>query len=63
MYKNEYNLKDSGLGMEWEMMQGTKFNMLWAHKLGINHGRRADGTNFDRTNTTDMLRFGFTQQF
>ena len=63
VYKNEYNLKDAGLGMEWEMMQGTKFNMLWAHKLGINHGRRTDGTNFDRTNTTDMLRFGFTQQF
>jgi len=63
IYKNEYNLKDTGLGMEWEMMRGTKFNMLWAHKLGINHGRRSDGTNFDRTNTTDMLRFAFTQQF
>ena len=63
VYKNEYNLKDAGLGMEWEAMQGTKFNILWAHKLGINHGRRSDGTNFDRTNTTDMLRFSFTQQF
>ena len=63
VYKNEYNLKDTGLGMEWEALPNTKFNMLWAHKLGINHGRRTDGTNFDRTNTTDMLRFGFTQQF
>ena len=62
-YKNEYNLKDVGLGIEWEVIQGTKFNMLWAHKLGANHGRRSDGTNFDKTNTTDMLRFGFTQQF
>jgi len=63
VYKNEYNLKDAGLGMEWEVMSNTKVNMLWAHKLGNNHGRRTDGTNFDRTNTTDMLRFGFTQQF
>ncbi len=63
VYKNEYNLKDTGLGMEWEALPNTKFNMLWAHKLGINHGRRTDGTNFDKTNTTDMLRFGFTQQF
>jgi hemolysin activation/secretion protein len=62
-YKNEYNLKDTGLGAEWEILQGTKINMLWAHKLGINHGRRNDGTNFDRTNMNDMLRFGFTQQF
>lgn len=62
-YKNEYNLKDVGIGMELEVMQGTKFNMLWAHKLGSNHGRRSDDTNFDKTNTTDMLRFGFTQQF
>lgn len=62
-YKNEYNLKDAGLGLEWELMPNTKVNMLWAHKLGINHGRRSDGTNFDRTNTTDMFRFGFTQQF
>ncbi len=62
-YKNEYNLKDAGIGMELEVMQGTKFNILWAHKLGSNHGRRSDGTNFDKTNTTDMLRFGFTQQF
>ena len=62
-YKNEYNLKDTGLGIEWEVIQGTKFNMLWAHKLGTNHGRRSDDTNFDKTNTTDMLRFGFTQQF
>ena len=61
--KNEYNLKDTGLGLEFEAMPNTKFNMLWAHKLGTNHGRRSDGTNFDRTNTTDMLRFGFTQQF
>ena len=61
--KNEYNLKDIGLGLEFEAMPNTKFNMLWAHKLGTNHGRRSDGTNFDRTNTTDMLRFGFTQQF
>ena len=50
-------------GIEWEVIQGTKFNMLWAHKLGTNHGRRSDDTNFDKTNTTDMLRFGFTQQF
>jgi len=63
VYKNEYNLKDTGLGLEWEAMPRTKLNMLWAHKLGINHGRRTDGTNFDRTNTKDMLRFGFTQQF
>lgn len=63
VYKNEYNLKDTGLGMEWEVMSNTKVNMLWAHKLGNNHGRRTDGTNFDRTNTTDMLRFGFAQQF
>ena len=63
VYKNEYNLKDTGLGMEWEVMSNTKVNMLWAHKLGTNHGRRSDGTNFDKTNTTDMLRFGFTQQF
>lgn len=63
VYKNEYNLKDTGLGLEWEAMPNTKFNMLWAHKLGTNHGRRSDGTNFDRTNTTDMLRFSFTQQF
>ena len=62
-YKNEYNLKDTGLGMEFEVMKGTKLNMLLAHKLGTNHGRRSDGTNFDKTNTTDMLRFGFTQQF
>jgi hemolysin activation/secretion protein len=62
-YKNEYNLKDAGLGMELEIMRGSKLNMLWAHKLGTNHGRRSDGTNFDKTNTTDMLRFGFTQQF
>jgi len=62
-HKNEYNLKDVGIGMELEVMQGTKFNMLWAHKLGSNHGRRSDDTNFDKTNTTDMLRFGFTQQF
>jgi len=62
-YKNEYNLKDAGLGMELEVMKGAKFNMLWAHKLVTNHGRRSDGTNFDKTNTTDMLRFGFTQQF
>lgn len=62
-YKNEYNLKDTGLGVEWEVMSNTKVNILWAHKLGTNHGRRSDGTNFDRTNTTDMLRFGFTQQF
>jgi hypothetical protein len=45
------------------MIQGTKINILWAHKLGNNHGRRNDGTNFDRTNMNDMLRFGFTQQF
>jgi hemolysin activation/secretion protein len=62
-YKNEYNLKDTGLGAEWEVFQGTKINMLWAHKLGINHGRRNDGTNFDRTNMNDMLRFGFVQEF
>jgi hemolysin activation/secretion protein len=62
-YKNEYNLKDTGLGAEWGMIQGTKINILWAHKLGNNHGRRNDGTNFDRTNMNDMLRFGFTQQF
>ena len=62
-YKNEYNLKDTGLGVEWEAIPGTKLSMLWAHKLGINHGRRSDDTNFDKTNTTDMLRFGFTQQF
>ena len=60
---NNRSLKDAGLGIEWEVMQGTKFNMLWAHKLGTNHGRRSDDTNFDKTNTTDMLRFGFTQQF
>ena len=63
VYKNEYNLKDTGLGMEWEVLQNTKLNLLWAHKLGTNHGRRSDGTNFDKTNTTDMLRFGFVQQF
>ena len=63
VYKNEYNLKDTGLGMEWEVFQNTKLNLLWAHKLGTNHGRRSDGTNFDKTNTTDMLRFGFVQQF
>jgi hemolysin activation/secretion protein len=62
-YKNEYNLKDTGLGVEWGMLQDTKINILWAHKLGNNHGRRNDGTNFDRTNMNDMLRFGFTQQF
>ena len=33
-------------------------------KVRVNYsGSLMDGTNFDRTNTTDMLRFGFTQQF
>ena len=63
VYKNKYNLKDTGLGMEWEVMSNTKVNMLWAHKLGTNHGRRTDGTNFDRTNTRDILRFSFSKQF
>ena len=62
-YKNEYNLKDTGLGLEFDLASGTKVNMLWAHKLGNNHGRRIDNTNFDRTNTKDILRFSFTQQF
>ena len=61
--KNTYNLKDTGLGLEWEAMPNTKFNMLWAHKLGNNPGRRTDNSDFDRTSTKDLIRFGFTQQF
>jgi hemolysin activation/secretion protein len=61
--KNSYNLKDTGLGLEWEALANTKFNILWAHKLGNNPGRRTDNSDFDRTNIKDLIRFGFTQQF
>jgi hypothetical protein len=53
----------TGLGLEWEALPNTKFNMLWAHKLGNNPGRRTDNSDFDRTSIKDLIRFGFTQQF
>jgi hemolysin activation/secretion protein len=61
--KNTYNLKGTGLGLEWEAMPNTKFNMLWAHKLGNNPGRRTDDSDFDRTSIKDLIRLGFSQQF
>ncbi len=61
---NNYNLQNGGLILDWNFLPGTNMKIMYIDRLGtINEGRRADGTDFDRSYHPQKFLFSISRNF